>query len=272
MPPQIDPAMAAHYESGAELARLEHHNQLEFLRSKAILEQRLPPGGRLIDVGGGPGTYAAWFASRGYEVDLVDPIPLHVEEAVRASGRIGVHISARVGDARQLDFADSIADAVVMMGPLFHLVDLEDRRLALAEAFRVLRPGGVLAASAMGRFFIFGHAVARNEIRLPGVVERISALVETGDRPTTWGPFPAHAHRAEELEEELRGAGFTDVLILAIEGWFHLLGDIAARLADPESKLALLALLQRFETDPGMLHSSGHIMAIGRRPALGAER
>ena len=91
-------SMMAHYQSGAELGRLESRNALEFERSKVILTERLPAEGRLIDVGGGPGTYSAWFASRGYQVDLVDPVPLHVELARKASAA-GAHFGAQLGDA-----------------------------------------------------------------------------------------------------------------------------------------------------------------------------
>jgi SAM-dependent methyltransferase len=260
-----DPVMLAHYASGAELGRLQNRNPLEFERSKAILVQRLPESGHLIDVGGGPGTYSSWFAWRGYQVDLVDPVPLHVEMA-RGASRAGAPFGVHLGDARNLPFADAVADAVVMMGPLFHLVTPEDRSLALGEAFRVTRPGGTLAASAMGRFFLFGHGVANNAIRDPENLRRLMSIVDTGERPAEWGPFPAFAHRPEELEHEVRQAGFEDVEILAIESFFHLLGDIESRLADEPSRRALFELLQRYETDPALLHLSGHLMAIGRRP------
>ena len=153
-----------------------------------------------------------------------------------------------------------------MMGPLFHLVTAEDRHQALREAFRVLRPEGVIAASAMGRFFLFGHAVAQNTIRDPEILSRVTSIVATGDRPGEWGPFPAFAHRPRELETELRNAGFEDVVIVAIESFFHLLGDIDGRMADPASRTALFELLSRCETDPDVIGLSGHLMAIGRRP------
>jgi len=92
-------------------------------------------------------------------------------------------------------------------------------------------------------------------------------MVLTGERPASWGPFDAHAHRPEELESEVRAAGFVDVEVLAIEAFFHLLGDIAGRLADPPSREAMLTLLHRFEADPGLLQFSGHLMALGRKPA-----
>lgn len=260
-----DAVMLAHYATGAELGRLETRNRLEFERTKIILAERLPPVGRLIDVGGGPGVYAEWLAARGYEVDLVDPVPLHVEQAERTSSS-GLPFRAHLGDARRLPFTEGTADAVVMMGPLFHLVEPDDRRRALAEAFRVLRPGGVLAASAMGRFFWFGHGVASNTIRDPEARRRVMSFVDTGTRPEGDAPYPAFAHRPEELESELSAAGFADVLVLAIEGFFHLLGDLGERLADPPSAEALFDLLGRYESDPAILGLSGHLMAIGRRP------
>jgi SAM-dependent methyltransferase len=260
-----DRVMLAHYTTGAELGRLETRNRLEFERTKAILAERLPPTGRLIDVGGGPGVYASWLAARGYEVDLVDPVPLHVEEAERAS-KSGFPFRAHLGDARRLPFADCSADAVVMMGPLFHLVEPEDRAQALAEALRVLRAGGVLAASAMGRFFWFGHAVAQNTIRDPELRRRAMSFVDTGRRPEGDAPYPAFAHRPEELEAEMLAVGFTDVVVLAIEGFFHLLGDLERRLADPPSASALFEMLGRYEDDPAIVGLSGHLMAIGRRP------
>ncbi len=257
--------MQAHYATGAELGRLETRNRLEFERTKIILADRLPPAGRLIDVGGGPGVYAAWLAARGYEVDLVDPVLLHVEEAEKAS-RSGVPFRAHLGDARRLPFTNGCADAVVMMGPLFHLVESEDRRQALAEAYRVLRTDGVLAASAMGRFFWFGHGVAQNSIRDPESLRRLMSFVDTGRRPEGEPPFPAFAHRPEELESEMTAAGFADVEVLAIEGFFHLLGDIEQRLADPPSALGLFELLGHYERDPAIVGLSGHLMAVGRRP------
>ena len=268
--PAVDPLMLEFYTAGNELGRLETRNPLEFERSKVILAERVPGPGRLIDVGGGPGTYASWFAGRGYEVDLVDPVPLHVE-AARSTSAAGTPFRAQLGDARSLPFADSVADAVVMMGPLFHLVTDEDRQRALAEAYRVLRPGGTIAVSAMGRFFLFGHAVATNAIRDPQVRSRIVSMVDSGQRPGDWGPFPAYAHRPQGLAEEVGRAGFCDVEVLAIEGFFHLLGDIARRLADEASREALLELLSRYEADPGLVEFSGHLLAVARRPLEATE-
>jgi ubiquinone/menaquinone biosynthesis C-methylase UbiE len=104
-------------------------------------------------VGGGPGAYAAWLAALGHEVHLVDPVPDLVAHAqtVRGAGSQKI-ASCRVGDARALDRDDQSADVVLLLGPLYHLIDAEDRRRALEEAYRVLVPGGVLFAAAISRF------------------------------------------------------------------------------------------------------------------------
>jgi hypothetical protein len=53
------------------------------------------------DIGGGTGTYAAWIADRGYDLDLVDVVPGHVEQPREISRRLQRGFSAHVGDARR---------------------------------------------------------------------------------------------------------------------------------------------------------------------------
>jgi SAM-dependent methyltransferase len=102
----IDPAIESHYGTGYERSRLfpGGNPSLEFVRSMELLDRLLPgPPARLLDVGGGPGTYAAPLASRGYRVHLADPVPLHVEQARQAAGRdLASGFTAALGDAREL--------------------------------------------------------------------------------------------------------------------------------------------------------------------------
>ena len=132
----------AYYERLGETTRLDDgaNGRLEFLRTWDILTRALPsPPGRIVDVGGATGVYAGPLARAGYDVTVVDPVPAHVAASQALPG-----VSAVLGDARSLSISGE-ADAVLMLGPLYHLTERADRLAAWREAARVLRPGGVVA-------------------------------------------------------------------------------------------------------------------------------
>ncbi|MEV5559401.1 methyltransferase domain-containing protein [Nonomuraea wenchangensis] len=88
--------------------------------------------------------HAEWLSADGYQVELLDPVPRHVERAARLAG-----VTARLGDARRLPVADASLDVVLLLGLLYHLPERADRVRARTEARRVLRPGGVVAAATI---------------------------------------------------------------------------------------------------------------------------
>lgn len=136
--------MTSHYSVADERNRLSGgaHGQLEFARTQEMLRRVLPAAPvPILDVGGGPGAHARWLAADGYDVELVDPVPLHVQQAERAAVA-AQPFTVRLGDARDLPAPDRTADAVLLLGPLYHL-DAAGRRQALAEAIRVVRRDGV---------------------------------------------------------------------------------------------------------------------------------
>jgi SAM-dependent methyltransferase len=126
--------------------------QLELLRTREIVRRHLPPAPRrILDVGGGTGVHAAWLASDGHDVHLIDRVPRHVDQARRLAPGPG-RVTAAVGDARDLAAARASFDAVLLLGPLYHLTERADRIRVLREAARVVRPAGVVFAAAVSRF------------------------------------------------------------------------------------------------------------------------
>jgi ubiquinone/menaquinone biosynthesis C-methylase UbiE len=111
--------------------------RLEYLRTRELLARYLPPApATVLDVGGGAGVYALPLAREGYSVHLIDAVPLHVEQAREASAlqQDSPLASAQVGDARRLVWDDNSVDAVLLLGPLYHLTSRDDRLRALKEA------------------------------------------------------------------------------------------------------------------------------------------
>jgi ubiquinone/menaquinone biosynthesis C-methylase UbiE len=271
MAPKLDPQIAAHYRHDPERDRLDTWARLEGIRTRELLSRFLPvPPAVVLDVGGARGVYAFPLAQDGYEVHLVDLYEPHVEAASAARSNASL-ASAAVGDARELPFADSCADAVLLLGPLYHLPSATDRAQALAEACRVLRSKGVLIAAGISRFASTFEGVRWGFVADPtfeGIVEGdLCDGVHRNPDPEghpEWFTL-AYFHRPEELCQELGTAGLLDVKVLAIEGpgSFQNLG---ALLDDPTSCDAVLRAIRRVEDEPTLLAASAHLMAIGWTP------
>jgi ubiquinone/menaquinone biosynthesis C-methylase UbiE len=260
-------AIAQYYERGGERDRLRDApgGPLEFVRTQVLLERFLPaPPAAVIDVGGGAGVHAGALAERGYEVHLVDPVPLHVEQAAG----LGL-ASALQADARRLPFENARFDAALLLGPLYHLQERAERVAALAEARRVVRPGGLVAAAAISRFASSFDGVLRGYLDHEGfeaVVEqdlRDGRHDNPGDDPRWF--TTAYFHLPGELPDELADAGLTSEGVLAIEGPFWGIPGLAEQLQDPERRARLLRAIERVESAPSVLGASAHLLAVGRR-------
>jgi SAM-dependent methyltransferase len=268
---RLDPAIAAHYAGVSEQRRLGPFS-LERVRTWELLTRHLPPPPAVVlDVGGAAGVYALPLAAGGYQVHLVDPLARHVEQALRASaGQPATPLAgAAVGDARQLDRPDASVDAVLLLGPLYHLTDRADRVAALAEARRVLRPGGVLLAAAITRFASLLDGLVRGHLDDPAFAAIVDRDLRDGQhRNPTGRPewfTTAYFHRPEELGAEVAEAGLAPPALLAVEGPAGLLADVEERLADPARREQVLAAVRRVEAEPSLLGASAHLLAVALR-------
>jgi ubiquinone/menaquinone biosynthesis C-methylase UbiE len=271
---EVDPEIAAFYALGLEAERLWTWGRLERVRTQELLERYLPPApATVLDVGGGPGAYAVWLARRGYAVRLLDPVDLHVAQAREASAREpGAALAgAEVGDARALPAADRSVDAVLLLGPLYHLPEAEDRDRALREAHRVLRPSGIVAAAGISFFAPTIDGIRNAKLDDPAFEATIEHALREG-RHLNPGRRPdlfttAYFHRPEQLAAEVRSAGFALEALLAVEGVGHFLREPDAWLDDPVRRETFLRAIRRVEAEPTLLGASPHMLAVGRAPA-----
>lgn len=263
------PEAIAFYEHGFERDRLTAKSgRLEFVRTWELLERFLPgPPATILDIGGGPGAYALPLARAGHVVHLVDAMPLHVEQCRTDAKAAGVTLgSAEVGDARALHFPDASADVVLLLGPLYHLLEESDRRAALAEARRVLRPGGLVCGVGISRFAPLVESLRDGWAADHRVV--VESGLTTGTHLNPDGPVEMfttiHVTRPDELAAELTAAGFGTVEVHAVEGPGVLLADKDAWLDDDGRREWLLHLLRLTESEPSLLGLSPHVLAVGR--------
>jgi GrpB-like predicted nucleotidyltransferase (UPF0157 family)/ubiquinone/menaquinone biosynthesis C-methylase UbiE len=263
-------SVSRYYDRFDEETRLASGaGQLELARSRDILSRHLPsPPARIVDVGGAAGAYSLWLAGEGYEVHLVDASQRLVREAQQRSAQAARAIGAfSVADARQLPDDEESADAVLVMGPLYHLTRRTDRLTALAEARRVLHWDGLVAVAAISRCASTLDGLVRELTLDPRFVAiRDRDLLDgqhrnDGDNTTYF--TTSYFHRPDDLQEELTEAGFDDVLVLGVEGPGWLLSDFDARWADPVRRAEILRTARVLEREPSIVGASAHLLGLG---------
>ena len=269
---ELSSEIIGYYTRAPEQERLHRGSaQLEFARTKEIIGRWIDASPRVVvDVGGGPGAYAAWLAELGHEVHLVDPVPQLVAHARSLRGARGSPIaSCTVGDARSLDRPDGSAEVVLLLGPLYHIIDAGGRLRALEEAHRILAPGGLLFTAAISRFASALDGLSKDLFADPMFLKIVQRDLDDGIHENLTGKpdyfTTAYFHRPEELASEVTAAGFSMISLIGVEGPGWLFDDFDARWRDPRRREDLLRAARALEAEPSILGASAHLLAVARR-------
>ncbi|MBS2545316.1 class I SAM-dependent methyltransferase [Catenulispora sp. NL8] len=265
----LAPEIADYYGGKDEARRLldAADGRLELLRTQEILRRFLPEGGfDVLDVGGGTGVHSSWLTDDGHRCLLIDPMPKHVA-AARDAG-----LPAELGDARDLPAESASFDAVLLMGPLYHLPDPKDRALVLSEAVRVARPGAVVAAAAIGRFASLFENAGLGILARPGVHASVAGIMASGEliKPPPGRFTTAFFHPPALLADEMAAAGIADVQVFGVEGpaWGMLRAAEARGVAigevDDPLFASVLAAARLADGHPELLAAASHLLAVGR--------
>lgn len=275
---QTDPVITAYYDHAPEETRLQFGAaQLEEARTRELILRHAPSvPATVIDVGGGAGPYAFWLAEAGYQVRLVDASPRLIDIARRRNDAAPRKLATcTVGDARALPEPNDSADLLLLLGPLYHLVEERDRHAALAEAFRVLKPDGVLIAAGISRWASAMDGLSREILRDVAFAKIVERDLIDGRHENTTSRVDyfttAYFHRPEDLRREVGTAGFEVTALYGIEGPGWMLPDFDDRWNDPERREVLLAVARALESEPSILGSSAHLLIVGKATANGSD-
>lgn len=257
-------------QADREWYRLTRH-RVEYAVTIRALRDTLAPGSRVLDVGGGPGRYAVALAAAGHTVTLLDLSPRLLAMALDHARSRRVQLADIVeGTATDLSgFEAASFDAVLLLGPLYHLTEAEDRFHALREARRVLAPGGAVLVGFITRYAPLRRLAREEPQLLVRDARRYETLLETGILPLgddDEAPHTYHA-RVEEVPPLLQAAGFKPPRLLAVESILDGVEDRVNTLHGP-SWDAWADLTYDLAGDPGLLAGAAHLLAISRRGDL----
>jgi SAM-dependent methyltransferase len=261
--------IAAYYNKNVigERDRLERH-QLEHDLTWRYLKRYLPGQGSILEVGAATGGYTLDLARRGYAVTAVDMSSALLETCqqrlVEASLEQQVHLV--LADARDLSAVkDRDFNAVLLMGPLYHLVYEEDRKMALKQVFERLRSQGVIFSSFISRFGIMGDLLKK----MPEWIEReaeVHSIMEFGKDPDHLPDegFRGYFARSDEIALLHEAIGFKKLLLAGVEPAISADDESYNKLEGKQRKL-WLDLLEEMSTEESIIGASRHLLYVGRK-------
>ncbi len=135
-----------------EWDRLDRH-RIEFELTKRFLNRYIKEKDKVLDIGGGPGRYSLYLAERGCDVTLVDLSEANIDYALHKAEEQGLTLKAFVCDAREIERQTSkLYDHILLMGPLYHLLEEKDRINTVNSCLNLLKPGGIIFISFISSY------------------------------------------------------------------------------------------------------------------------
>ena len=259
-----------HYDRdpAREWERLARH-RTEFAVTCRVLGEHLPsPPRQILDIGGGPGRYTLHLSRLGHRVTLLDLSRKSLDLALELATAEGIYLPPPIqGDATALpDDLTEQFDAVLLLGPLYHLLAYEARLAAVREAHRVLRPGGYVFAAFITRFAPLRDVAIHSPQWIVDNSERFRQLLEQGENPAyESSAFPdSYFARPEEIAPLMEAGGFATLALQGVEGIIagH---EEAVNALEGEVWEAWVALNERLGREPSLYGAADHLLYSGQR-------
>jgi ubiquinone/menaquinone biosynthesis C-methylase UbiE len=260
------------YSNEMEKDRLEQELfLLEGIRTREIIGRYLSKKPMTIaDIGGGAGYYAFWLQSAGHHVHLVDLSPKNIELVKARSEKTGVQLAkSEVGDATNLSFPDEQFDMALLLGPLYHLVERNERVKALKEAKRIVKPDGIILAAVISRYASLFDGFKRDLVYDDQFASLLNNDLDTGIHLNKTGNpeyfTTAYFHTPAEIKEQTRDSGLHLEKLVAVESFGWITDRFAEKAADKNYMHKLLSIINKLETNEDLIAMSQHIIAVAKK-------
>lgn len=246
-----------------EWDRLQRH-KIEFDITKRYLDENIIGKDlEIFDIGGGPGRYSIYLAEKGHRVSLLDLSKRNIEVAKEKSAERNIKLEAYIhGNALELDQYEQKYDVVLLMGPLYHLINESDRKDAVKGALRLLKPNGIIVAS-----FISNYAPIQDYLKGVHAIESVDELLgylTDGENQEEKGFTTAYFTNHKEAKDLMNSFGLTEIVFAGVENILCSKEMEINMLEDNEYK-KWLDLCYQLSQDENLIGTSEHFLYIGRK-------
>lgn len=252
-----------HYENYDEDGRLlSKHGMVEYITTMKYIEKYLKPGMRILEIGAATGRYSHALARKGYHVDAVELVE-HNIEMFRRNTKKGENVTITQGNAVDLsEFKNDTYDITLLLGPMYHLFNQEDKLKALSEAIRVTKKGGVVfAAYCMGDASVLSYGFIRGEIY--NIIEKCMLDTETfATFSNPWDIF--ELYRKEDIDKLRNRFSVTQLHFIASDGYTNHMRETVDNMDDRMYELYLKYHLATCERQD-LIGYSHHTLDIFRK-------
>jgi Methylase involved in ubiquinone/menaquinone biosynthesis len=257
------------YEMYDEESRLQSRKSknVEFVTTTKLLDTYFTKKMNILEVGAGSGIYSFYFAQQGHNVTATDLTPKHVaimNRRLQDNPKLPIQIME--ANATELKmFEDSKFDAALCLGPLYHLVDVDQQNKCISECLRVLKPGGIAAFAYIPRLQVFPYVVQGDRRYLTdNWMERIidRGATYANEEDSFW--TDAYYHTSEEIEKRLGAHSVETIDHIGTDGIAPLIGEFIDQLNDDEYEVWLKYHWKTCR-EPSILGMSNHALILCKK-------
>lgn len=251
-----------------EWGRLIGH-RIEFEITKRALSKFIPEKACVLDVGGGPGRYSIYLAKKGHDVTLFDLCEKLVEQAAENAKNAGVVLKDCI-QGNVLALCDTLSgkeyDAILCMGPMYHLLEENQRKEAINQCMGLLKKGGILIVSFISAYAPIVDCLKAYPQNVGKMKESFLRYLEDGrhDSRIDEGFTDAYFFNPAGIEEFMSRFKLETLRIMAVEGLGALVEEKLMQLPEEDFQ-NWLDVFEAISSNPEVWGNCEHLLYIGRK-------
>lgn len=255
----------ANYDEEQRLQR-EPITKIEFDTTIHFLAKYLNKNSTISEFGAGTGAYSFYYTHKGHKVTAIEIVPEYVKGLKTKAKESNISISIYEANAISVDFiASNSQDAVLILGPLYHIKNQADRHALVIEAKRIVKTGGIIAMAYISRLFLPVYLLKFNpELITAKVLKKLNKTGLVTEPSADEFLQIAYFSSPQEMEELATNIDLEIMTHIATDGVSRYIGDNSNIIDEDKYKVWLDYHLSVCH-EPSLLGSSSHGLVITKK-------